>query len=304
MRLAHLSDLHLLSLEGARAGDFLNKRWMGGLNLALNRGKHYRAEVFEAAVEDLNALGIDEIVCTGDLTNLSFAAEFRFARARFDQLVRGPEHVTCIPGNHDSYVAEGVGLFETIFDAYCTSDPGFAEPGQTGYQRWPIVRLRADLAIIGLSTSRPSGWFASHGEVGSEQLERLARLLVDPRLAGKCRVVLIHHPPAGPAASKIRRGLRDHVGFADVIRKAGAELVLHGHEHLDLVSALEGPRGPVPVRGIQSGTYDAPRVDHRRARYRIYEVAGAQVIGERLRMWTGSGFVDDPGVQHAAHPAA
>ena len=33
MRIAHCSDLHLLSLAGARALDFVNKRWIGGLNL-------------------------------------------------------------------------------------------------------------------------------------------------------------------------------------------------------------------------------------------------------------------------------
>jgi 3',5'-cyclic AMP phosphodiesterase CpdA len=291
MRLAHLSDLHLLSLEGASLGEFLNKRALGGVNLALNRGKHYRTEVFEAAVEDLNALGIDEVLCTGDITNLSCASEFRYARVRFDRLARGPAHVTCIPGNHDSYVAEGVGLFEDIFDPYCTTDPEFAEAGKGGIHRWPIVRLRGDTAIIGLSTSRPSGWFGSHGEVGDEQRARLEKLLADPRLADKCRVVLIHHPPAGPAASKLRRGLRDHAQVAEVIRRAGAELILHGHEHLDLTSALQGPVGPVPVRGIPSGTYDAP-VERRRARYRIYEVRGRHVISERVRFWNGQAFAD------------
>jgi 3',5'-cyclic AMP phosphodiesterase CpdA len=291
MRIAHLSDLHLLSLEGARLGHFLNKRALGSLNLVLNRGRHYRAEVFEAMVEDLNALGVDEIVCTGDITNLAMESEFRFARARFDRLTAGPAHVTCIPGNHDAYVADGEGLFETVFDDYCTADEGFAFG--TGTDRWPIVRLRGQVAIIGVSTSRPSGLFFSHGELGAQQRGRLAEVLADPRLAGKVRILAIHHPPAGEAASKLRRGLRDHGKVAELLGRLGVDLVLHGHEHLDVSSSLVGPDGRrIPVRGIQSGSYDSP-TPKRRARYRVYEIQGGQVAGDRLRVWTGTGFTDD-----------
>ena len=65
MRVAHFSDLHLLSLEGARLLDFANKRWIGGLNLLANRGRHYHTEVFEALVRDVNQQGVDHCICTG-----------------------------------------------------------------------------------------------------------------------------------------------------------------------------------------------------------------------------------------------
>src|SRR6186997_2662803 len=105
MRIAHCSDLHLLSLNGARALDFANKRWIGGLNLLANRGRHYHAAVFRAMVEDFNRSAIDHIVVTGDITNLALEEEFRFARGFFDAIELGPSDVTVIPGNHDSYVA-------------------------------------------------------------------------------------------------------------------------------------------------------------------------------------------------------
>ncbi|TMQ14040.1 MAG: metallophosphoesterase, partial [Deltaproteobacteria bacterium] len=41
MRLAHFSDLHLLSHDGARWLDLANKRWIGAMNLLSNRGRHY-----------------------------------------------------------------------------------------------------------------------------------------------------------------------------------------------------------------------------------------------------------------------
>ena len=291
MRIAHLSDLHLLSLDGARARDFLGKRWTGGVNLIFNRGRHYRTEVFEALVADLNAQDVDEVLCTGDLTNLALEAEFRFARDRFDRLAHGPGHVTCIPGNHDAYVAETAHLFEAVFAPYCTADDGWAWGDGGG--RWPVVRVRGDVAVVAVSSSLPTTWFMAWGSVGNSQLDRVARALRDPRLAGKCRVVMIHHPPAGPRARSLHRGLRDHAGFARAIAAAGAELVVHGHEHVDVRATLGGPAGQaVAVRGVPSGSYDGAE-RRRRARYRIFTVGGGavgegarrRVTGEAERVW-------------------
>src|SRR5689334_21077653 len=99
MRLAHCSDLHLLSLEGARILDFANKRWIGGLNLLTNRGRHYHTAAFEDMVADFARAEVDHVLCTGDITNLALEQEFRYARERFDRIALGPGEVTVIPGN-------------------------------------------------------------------------------------------------------------------------------------------------------------------------------------------------------------
>jgi 3',5'-cyclic AMP phosphodiesterase CpdA len=291
MRLAHCSDLHLLSHEGAGWIDLANKRWIGAMNLLSNRSRHYHVEAFDDMVADLNALEIDHVLCTGDVTNLALRQEFAFARARFDRLARGPRDVTVIPGNHDAYVAEGVPLFTELFGAFCTCDPGWEfGAGDAGPDdpeddlRWPIVRVRGELALIGTSTSRATPWFTAYGRLGAGQLARLATVLRDPRLADKIRVVAIHHPPAGKCAQSRIRGLRDHAAFADVIAEAGAHLIVHGHEHRDLTEALPGPSGPVPVRGIPSGTYLHNKPE-RTARYRIYELSGDRVVSDHVRIW-------------------
>ncbi|HYU14598.1 MAG TPA: metallophosphoesterase [Candidatus Acidoferrum sp.] len=306
MRIAHCSDLHLLSLAGARALDFANKRWIGGLNLLANRGRHYHSRVFEAMVADFNRSAIDHILVTGDVTNLAFEEEFRFARRLFEAIRLGPEHVTVLPGNHDAYVARGAEYFSTHFEDYNRPDPGWAwsdeaaKAGKAGKvaDRWPVVRVRGPLALLALSTSLATPWFTAWGRVGDEQLDRLAAALADPRLAGRFRLVAIHHPPAGERSRSAVRGLRDRDRFAAVIAEAGAELILHGHEHLDLRAELPGPPGggpPIAVRGIQSGTYEAGN-PVRRARYRVYEIgeqrAGASaagrrpaLVGETLRVW-------------------
>jgi len=289
MRVAHCSDLHLLSLAGTRMLDFANKRWIGGLNLIANRGRHYHPAVFEAMVADFNRSAIDHVVVTGDITNLAFEEEFRFARRHFDAIELGPAHVTVLPGNHDAYVARGAEYFAEHFEAYHRPDPEWMWPDN---ERWPVVRVRGDIAVIGVSTSLATPWFTAYGRIGETQLERLRNALLDPRLAGRFRLVAIHHPPAGARARSIVRGLRDRDAFAAVLAEAGAELVIHGHEHLDLREELAGPGGlPIAVRGIQSGTYEAGNLT-RRARYRIYEIGpsppdGARpaLTGDLLRIW-------------------
>lgn len=299
MRLAHTSDLHLLSLEGVRVLDFASKRWIGGLNLLANRGRHHQHEIFEAMIEDLNGGTADELIVTGDLTNLALPDEFRFARKLFDEIALGPDHVTVIPGNHDAYVAAGIEHFKEHFAPYCASDPGW---GWDDGEPWPTVRVRGPLALIGLSTSHQTPWFTAYGKLGKRQLERLRQVLVDPRLEGLCRVVAIHHPPVGGTSHSKIRGLKDRDAFAAVLAEAGAELVLHGHEHKDLSAELAGPRGRrIPVRGIQSGTYESGRIALR-ARYRIYDVEPLspgrrpELVGEGMRVFDpeSGDFVTEP----------
>ncbi len=312
MRLAHCSDLHLLSLEGTRFLDFANKRWIGGLNLLTSRGRHHHTEAFEDMVADFAAAGIDHVVCTGDVTNLGLEPEFRYARVRFDQIGLGARGVTVLPGNHDSYIAQGATHFAAVFPDYFATDAEFAWPDDVDDPLgapWPLVRVRGPLAIIGLSTSLQTPWFTAWGRLGPRQLERLEAVLSDPRLADKVRVVAIHHPPAGKRAMSRIRGLKDHQGFAEVLARAGAELVLHGHEHRDLAEALPGPAGPIPVLGVPSATYEASDPT-RTARYRVFEIeerAGRRAaISHHLRVWhrdRRAFAVDDQSPREAAASA-
>jgi len=281
VRLAHCSDLHLLSLDGARLLDFANKRWIGGLNLLTNRGRHYHTEAFEDMAADFAQAGVDHVICTGDVTNLAFEQEFRFARERFERIALGTRGVTVLPGNHDTYVAEGERHFHDVFADYFAPDDGWAWPDA---EPWPVVRVRGDLALIGLSTSRKTPWFTAYGVCGDDQLARLAQVLADPRLRGKARVVAIHHPPVGKRAASRIRGLRDHEAFAAVLAEHGCELVLHGHEHRDLRGELPGPAGPIPVLGVPSATYGASDAT-RTARYRVIEIDAGRVASHHLRRW-------------------
>jgi len=89
MRLAHCSDLHLLSHDGARWLDLANKRWIGAMNLLSNRSRHYHVDAFDDMVSDLNTIGVDHVLCTGDVTNLALRQEFAFAREKFNWFLNG-----------------------------------------------------------------------------------------------------------------------------------------------------------------------------------------------------------------------
>lgn len=291
MRFAHFSDPHLLSLAGVHLTDFLNKRWIGGLNLLVGRGRAHRTDIFDALVDDLNQRQVDHVVCTGDVTNVALEEEFAFARAHFDRIALGPAEVTVIPGNHDAYVAQGTAHFHRYFREFHRGDPDFDD----GYgAAWPLVRVRGQIAVVGLTTSHQTPWFTAYGRIGAAQLAAVSRVLADPRLGGLFRVVAVHHPPAGGTSASRVRGLRDRDQLAAVLAETGAELVLHGHEHRDLRAELAGPGGaPIPVRGIPSGSCEVGR-PALRARYRIYEIGAAetgrdgarpQIAGEEVRVW-------------------
>ncbi len=286
MKLAHFSDVHALSLDGARPWQFLNKRVAGYLNLRLNRREKHPVALFRAIVDDLNSRPVDHVVVTGDLTNLSLRPEFELARQILDGLALGPEHVTVIPGNHDVYTLGALQqkLFRRLLQPYATAD------GKASVE-FPLVRVRGEVAVVGLSTALPSPPPLADGWLGAEQIDAVDRALA--ALEGKFRVLLLHHPPYRNRHA-VLRGLRDRRSLQKVLAQRGCELVLHGHEHRDLRVTLPGPRGPIPVIGVGSGTYDDARAD-RRARYNVYTIEGGRLIGVETRVHdaTAGGFLTD-----------
>jgi 3',5'-cyclic AMP phosphodiesterase CpdA len=277
-RLAHVTDPHFRGFRGAHAGEFAGKRAIGLLNLVVNRVRKHKMELLEDLRIDLRAQAPDHLALTGDLSNVALAGEWRAALAWIDMSGVAPESVSVIPGNHDAYVEAVVKerVFERLFAAYQTSD--LDRPDQATY---PFVQLRDEVALVGVSSSVATGDLGAWGEIGDAQLARLEAVLTAPELADKTRVVLIHHPPVVHKAG-VHRNLRDREAFAAVLARAGAELVLHGHDHEDQRAELTGPGGrPIPVIGAGSASYAGG--PDRRARYSLYEIeAGAIVWTSRV----------------------
>ncbi len=273
-RLAHVTDPHFRSFTGARLKDFFNKRAVGTLNLLVNRRRKHRMELLAALGEDLRARTVDHLALTGDLSNVSLLSEFEAARRWIEALGAGPADVTVIPGNHDAYIEEvtASGVFERLFGGYQRGDDSDSGGSGGRGEPYPFVRLRGDVAIVGVNTCVATHDLGAWGLVGPAQLGRLEALLSRPEIQQRVRVVLIHHPPVvhRPPES---RNLRDRDALVALLARTGAELVLHGHDHRDLRVTLAGPGGtPIPVVGAGSASY-AGRPE-RRSRYNIYEIDG------------------------------
>ncbi len=268
--LAHLSDPHLGPLPAARLSELASKRVLGFLNWYRKRGAIHRGDVLELVVRDLKAQMPDHVAVTGDLANISLAAEFAPARAWLERL-GSPHDVTLVPGNHDVYVQAAAHRPEQHWDEYMRGDGDARSPD--GKARFPFVRRRGPIALIGLSSAVPTPPFMATGRLGGEQIARLPEILTALAQENLFRVVLIHHPPQSTPSRYFKR-LIDAEPFRNALAKAGAELVLHGHDHVHSLVWLEGPGGFIPAIGVPSASA-APGSDHDPAAYNLYRIDGA-----------------------------
>jgi 3',5'-cyclic AMP phosphodiesterase CpdA len=266
---AHVSDLHLLSLEGVSPLAFLGKRLTGGLNLLFNRGGEFPVHVAQALMRDLVDQHPDHLVVSGDLTNLAFEGELELVHETLAACGLPAAAITVVPGNHDYYTRASAreDHFCRIMAEHLRGDL------QPGPGRFPFVRLRGTtLALVALSSARPSAPLMAVGTLGRRQLRLLERLLADEALAGRFRLVVLHHPPRGEHI-KWHNRLTDADDLAAVLARVGAELVIHGHLHRFCEESLPGPEGrPIPVIGVASGTWLSPADPRRRAQYNLYRI--------------------------------
>ncbi|MBI5482262.1 MAG: metallophosphoesterase [Deltaproteobacteria bacterium] len=279
MRIAHFSDPHLLDVSSATLRDFASAKVLAGsLNVVFNRARKHRTECFAALVDDLNAQDLDHVVCTGDLVNLGLRPEFQRAAELLGRIRLGPAGVTLVPGNHDYYTAAAMTeqRFERALGAYATGD------GQTRPD-YPFLRLRDDLAVAGLCSAYASPLGLADGRLGPAQLRAAEALLTRVEVRERFRLVLVHHPPV-VHRGWFARNLRDREALQAMLARAGADLVLHGHDHHDERAAIPGPGGSIPVIGVGSASYDDWRLD-RAARYHVFEIAGRKLVRVTTRVW-------------------
>src|ERR1700684_3839248 len=104
MRIAHFSDLHILSLDGVSPHRSLNMRITGYAVLRLKRGHTHHPRFVRAIAQEIRKSRVDHVGITGDLTNLALDEEFAAARQLLDEELGLPAtDVSVVPGNHDIY---------------------------------------------------------------------------------------------------------------------------------------------------------------------------------------------------------
>lgn len=271
---AHISDLHLPFEPQLSLRQHLSKRQLSAWSWRRRRALH-RSEILDALIQELRHHDVDHVLVTGDITNFSLPAEFRQA-ADWLTALQPAGRLSLVPGNHDALVpvphTEGLGLWE----------PWTRRP-----DGWPFVHRIGDVALVGLNSALPTAPLLARGRLGPEQLARLERVLTAEGAAGRVRIVMLHHPPARGAIGW-RKALADGEALRAVLRRAGAELVLHGHARDARLDALPGPREPIPCLCVPSSSA-LPNPKDQGARWhalRLIDSSGDRRLEVTVRRWS------------------
>lgn len=258
MRLAHFSDVHITHFP--LSGDFALKRLAAVASYSLaGRGRHFAGSEarLAALLADVDELGVDHALCTGDVTGVSTKAEYEVVARLFGERLHQPRRFTCLPGNHDRYVSGAAGLFERHFGELC------------GGGTFPLVKaLDERVTLIGLDVARPTSLIDSSGRVGEAQRRALLDIVSDSSLRSRFVVLALHYGllRAGGGRDVRSHGLRDDRELLALIDRDDiwVDLVLHGHLHRPFV--VQTKRRSV----VNAGS--ATDLHLRRCGYHVYEI--------------------------------
>ncbi|MHA6686527.1 metallophosphoesterase family protein [Mesorhizobium sp. A556] len=267
-RLAHISDVHLGPLPAVTYRDLASKRVVGYVNWQRNRRRHMRDAVLDTIVADLKASEPAHLAVTGDLVNLALDGEIEMARLWLETL-GSPQDVSVVPGNHDAYVP---GAFDKACRSWGAWMSGDGASSPVNRDAFPYLRVRQNIALIGVSTARATAPFMANGFFGERQAARLEKILEETGRRGLFRVIMIHHPPVRDAVSQHKR-LFGIGRFQKAMRRQGAELVLHGHSHLPSLNMIDGKGARIPVIGVAPAG-QAPGGSHPAAQYNLIDIDG------------------------------
>jgi 3',5'-cyclic AMP phosphodiesterase CpdA len=252
-----------------------NKRMTGYANLLLKRGRVYRHDYLHAVLTAA-ARAADQVVVTGDITNLSLEGEYAEARRLLDEVARSAE-VTVVPGNHDIYLPQvhHDRRFAHHFAALQGNDlPQFELELPAG--RFPFVKLRGPVALIGLSSAIPRPPFVSAGYLGHAQLNALGQLLAHPEVARRTPVIVVHHDPVDSRLwlEQWRSGLIDARALRRALQPIAHGLLLFGHLHVRRHDRLTTAAGALEIVCASGAALDHPS-EQVRAGFNCYELDAA-----------------------------
>jgi 3',5'-cyclic AMP phosphodiesterase CpdA len=277
--IAHLTDVHLGPIGGFTPRYWNLKRGLGYANWIRKRRYVHLRPVLDRIVADMEAQRPDHIAVTGDLANIGLPQEHINALAWLKAL-GPPDRVTVVPGNHDTYSRIGRDPGARRWAAYMSSNAaGLAYAGGGDGASFPFVRVIGEVALIGVDSAVETPPLMAWGRIGERQLDGLARVLERLRSVGLFRLVLVHHPPLRGQADAAR-GLRDALALERVLEQGGTELVIHGHNHRNMLAWLPcssaGRDNPSGGRIAVVGAPSASRGRHHHhealGRYNLYRI--------------------------------
>lgn len=278
VRFAFLSDIHLAPLPPFDWPHWNVKRALGYVNWQRKRRFIHDRDALDLLVLHLKAQKPDHVLVGGDLANLGFTAEYEAALAWLLEL--GPaDRVSVVPGNHDIYTTLWTEPGVARWQAYMLGDDRWSpQNAPHSGPAFPYFRQIGPVAVIALNSAHPTAPGSARGRIGDTQLKDLIDLLHQAESEGLFRLVLLHHPPL-PGQAPWRRGLADASALSDVLSTYGAELVLHGHNHLLEMTWAETRHGSIPILGAGSASAIVRHHGAPLASYRMIEIGGDAASG-------------------------
>ena len=269
--IGHLSDLHATPVRFEGVQQLLNKRFFGWVSWHLRRRHVYRPDVLDALIEDLRDDGPRPGGGDGRSDERRPRERVR-RRARVARTHRQPRARL----RHSRQPRRlRVGSARPVLGPVVRVPGLRPAPRRRRGREWrrgvpdaPAARSGgARGRVLGAPDAGSSGPLDPWGPTSSSGSRRC---WWSSRDVDVCRVVLIHHPITDGATSS-RRSLSDAAAVRAVLRRAGADLVLHGHNHRTQLFQVPGPEGPIPVVGVRSSSYMG-RKPGKRAHYHIYDL--------------------------------
>ncbi|HEY1957924.1 MAG TPA: metallophosphoesterase [Polyangiaceae bacterium] len=216
MRIAHLSDMHLLERTERHA---LAARFV---SLGRRLDADGRLDKARAAVAHARAAGAGHFLFTGDLTETGTAAQFEALAGFLAECKLRSEDVTLVPGNHDAYTS-ATGWRDALegplrpWARHAALEPGkIVDLGETF-----ILPLDA---TFHQPVTRSAGRYTDELRVA---VERAASDAAFTRL-----LIAIHHPPhPRPGPWQWIDGLLGCGQLLDLIAEREHVTVAHGHLH-------------------------------------------------------------------------
>ncbi|MDZ4179509.1 MAG: metallophosphoesterase [Coriobacteriia bacterium] len=263
IRIAHISDLHCGS-------------------------RYHIPSLATRVIDELNELGPDLVVVTGDLTDMGFRQEFKQAHRLLSRLECQERMV--LLGNHD---ARNVG------------DEHFAELFGARSKELQHGCVR----ILGIDSSEPD---LDSGRVGRNRYRWIEERFSEP---DEFKVVAMHHHLVPvPGTGRERNIVYDAGDMLRVLSTCGTDLVLCGHKHVPNVWRLEdmlivnaGTACSHRLRGRVRPCYNVIEIiDGTRVRVLLKEpyvdpevVADYREVNKRQCRWRPEGDSDTPSSRHA-----
>ena len=264
VRIAHLSDVHILERRSPRGGAYSLSTRMVSFQRPLDGDA--RAVKLRDALQSARRAHADRVIISGDLTEMGTEAQYeRFAEILHDSKI-APEKITLVPGNHDAYTSPDG--WRKAMEGPCRAFAGSSarEPGH--------VVDGGSVAILPVDVSCHQSIARSGGELTESAMHALARRVEDGALARKAMVLVMHHPPFGNAKNPWHfiDGLRGYARVLQLLAKSPRLQLLHGHLHR-IMDRIAAGHAKSRVFGAPATVDDAPD----QPRVRLYEVRDGMI---------------------------